>query len=171
MPKSVICNVEDYKLIDNQHVNEDVTSVTLPTIEMETTTVNAAGMLMAVDVPNPASLAAAEYSISHNNGTNTRYLQRPGRHSCEFRIAEQKYTVSKAEMGHRGAKVKMVGLFKSVEKGNVEKGNPRGSTVKFSLLRYEEFIDGDRVLLIDAMQNVYEVNGVRYSDEVQNLLR
>jgi len=62
-------------------------------------------------------------------------------------------------------------LRKSTEKGTIETGNPYGSTEKFSVLRYEEIVDGETVMLIDAMAGIIMVNGVNYTDPVENLLK
>ena len=52
MPQKVYNNVEGHRVIDNERVAEDVTSIALPTIEHPTVTISAAGMAMDVDMPN-----------------------------------------------------------------------------------------------------------------------
>ena len=51
MPSKVYNNVEDYRLIDNGRAVEDVQNVSLPTITRTSTSIDAAGMVAAVDVP------------------------------------------------------------------------------------------------------------------------
>ena len=51
MPQKVYNNVEGHRVIDNERVAEDVTSIALPTIEHPTVTISAAGMAMDVDMP------------------------------------------------------------------------------------------------------------------------
>ncbi|MBQ8201663.1 MAG: hypothetical protein IJZ74_07845, partial [Clostridia bacterium] len=90
MPKNVYVNVIGHRLIDNELLIEDVTSVGLPTFEHPTTAISKiSGMAMDVDMPNRTRLNAAEFSVSHNNGRNCRYLSNPGRHNFEFRTARQ----------------------------------------------------------------------------------
>lgn len=171
MPSKIYNNVVDHRLLDNGRVVEDVTSVTLPTIEHPTTSIASAGMVMDVDVPNMAHLNAMEISISHNNGVNCNYLASPGKHSLEFRLARQRYNVASGEIGFESVKYRIIGMTKSTEKGNIETNNPYGSTQKFSVLRYEEEINGKVNTLIDAMAGIIRINGKDYTSAVENLLK
>ena len=171
MPKIVYNNVVDHRLIDNGNVVEDVTSVSVSTLEHPTTTVNSAGMAMDVDVPNMAHLNAMEFTISHNNGVNCRYLANPGKHMLETRIARQRYNVAQGENEYESVKFRVTGLHKSTEKGTIENNNPYGSTDKYSVLRYEEEVNGEIVTLIDATSGIIRYNGVDYTSPVESLLK
>lgn len=170
MPKKVYNNVVDHRLIDNSRVAEDITSVSLPTIEHPTTAIASSGMAMDVDIPNLAHLNAMELSVSHNNGVNCRYLGSPGKHNLEFRIARQKYNVAEGDNEFEGAKFRFIAVHKSTEDGTIESGNPMGTTEKYSILRYEKEINGELVTLIDAMSGIIKVNGVDYRSPVESLL-
>lgn len=170
MPKRVANNVVDHRVLDNGNVCEDVTSITPPTISHTTTTIDASGMAMAVDMPNTTHLEAAELTIAHNNGVNCQQLNAPGKHNIECRIARQNYNVAAGENEFESVKVRAICVFKSKENGNVETGNPLGSTVKYSILRYEEIFNGETTLLVDAMAGIIEVNGKSYTDPVERLL-
>ncbi len=170
MPSKVYNNVEDHRLIDNGMMIEDVTKVGLPTLEHPTDEIKASGMVMDIDMPNTVHLNASEFTIYHNNGVNCKYLQNPGKHVTEFRVVRQRYDVAGGVIGHESVKFRVVGVHKSTEKGDIETGSPYGATEKYSLLRYEEEVDGTVVTLVDAMAGVLKFNGVNYNDEVQNLL-
>lgn len=170
MPQKVYNNIEGHRLIDNGRVVEDVTSISLPMIEHPTTTISASGMAMDVDMPNTTHLNAMEYSVSHNNGVNCRYLPDPGKHSMEVRIVRQRYNVAGGEIEHESVKVRLIGVHKGGEKGTVETGNPLGGTNKYSVLRYEEEIDGEVTVVVDAMAGVIRFNGVDYTDVVESML-
>ena len=83
----------------------------------------------------------------------------------------QRYNVQAGAIEHEQVKFRATVLRKSTEKGTIETGNPYGSTEKFSVLRYEEIVDGETVMLIDAMAGIIMVNGVNYTDPVENLLK
>ena len=170
MPKRVYNNVAGHRVIDNERVVEDVTSVTLPTVEHPTTTVDATGMVMAMDMPDTTRLNAMEFAIAHNNGLNGRYMSTPGKHQIEVRVARQRYDVNGAEIGLEPMKVRVTGMHKSTDKGTLETGNPYGSTEKYSVIRYEEEIDGEIVTEVDAASGVYRVNGVSVLDELESIL-
>ena len=170
MPQKVYNNVEGHRLIDNSRVAEDVTSVGLPTITHPTTTISASGMAMDVDMPNTTHLDAMEFSVSHNNGVNCEYLADPGKHFLETRVVRQRYNVAAGEIEHESVKYRVTGVHKSTEKGNIETGNPYGSTEKYSILRYEEEVNGKITTLIDAMAGIIKYNGKDCTNVVENLL-
>ncbi len=171
MPSKVYVNVEDHRLIDGKTTVEDITKVGLPTIKHTTTTIDAAGMVVAVDMPNATHLDAMDYTITHNNGVNCSLLATPGKHTQEFRTVRQKYGVAKAVIGHESVKFRLVGVHAETQKGDIETGSPYGSTEKYSCLRYEEEVDGKIVTIIDAMAGVIKYNGKDYTSDVKNLLK
>lgn len=171
MPKKVYNNIVDHRLLDNGVVTEDITSVTLPSIEHPTVTISASGMTGDVDMPNTSRVNAMELSISHNNGVNCDALSNPGKHSIELRIARQAYDVPKGEIGHEGIKYRFVCVHKKTEKGSVETGNPLGSTCTYSVLRFEEVVNGETKTLVDVMAGVLKFNGKDYTNSVENLLK
>lgn len=171
MPKSIKMNVTDHLLMDNNRECEDVTQVVLPSFEHPTTTVNTSGMTMAIDVPDQTKYNAAEFSVAHNNGINCEYLCTPGKHVMEFRTVRQKYTTSKTDIGLESVKFRVTGLHKSTEKGTIETGNPWGSTEKYSVIRYEEIVNGKTTVLIDGPGSRNQINGIDYADDVQKLLK
>lgn len=170
MPKKVYNNVVGYRVLDNGMVCEDVTGVTPPTIKNSTTTISVVGLVADVDMPDITHLDAMEMEIAHNNGVNCHLLASPGRHSIETRLARQRYDVPAGEINHEGMKIRAILMHKETNKGKFESGNPYGSTEKFSVLRYEEEINGEIVTLIDAMAGIIRINGKDYTSEVESLL-
>jgi len=171
MPQKVYNNVEGQRIIDNKRVCEDVTSVSLPTIEHPTSTISASGMVMDVDMPNTTHYNAMEIGISHNNGVNCAKLASPGKHNLEVRLVRQRYNVAGGAIEHESVKYRIIGVYKGTEKGTVETNNPLGSTDKFSILRYEEEVNGEIVVLIDAMAGIIKINGVDNASIIENLLK
>ena len=167
----VKCNVENHRLIDGKRTIEDITQVTPPTIEHPTTEIKAAGMVAKVDMPNVMHYNAMELEIAHNNGKNCNYLSTPGIHNIEFRVARQDYKVAKGEIYFEGMKIRAKCVHKSTQKGSIETDNPYGSTEKYSVLRYEEEVNGEIVTLIDATSGNIKINGKDYGSDVENLLK
>lgn len=171
MASKVYSNVEDHRLLDGKKVVEDVTKVGLPTITHPTTSIDASGMAMAVDMPNTTHVNAMDYTIVHNNGVNGKLLAVPGKHTQEFRTVRQRYNVAKGAFEHESVKFRLVGVHVETQKGDIETGSPYGSTEKYSCLRYEEEIDGTVVTVVDAMAGIIKYNGKSYTDVVQNMLK
>jgi P2 family phage contractile tail tube protein len=171
MPKRVYNNVEDHRLIDGKKTVEDVTKIGLPTIKHTTTTINAAGMAVDVDMPDVTHFDAMDYTITHNNGVNCNLLSNPGKHTHEVRTVRQRYSVAKGTIEHESVKYRLTGVHVETQKGDIETGSPYGSTEKYSLLRYEEEVDGKVTTLIDAMAGIIKYNGKAYTDTVANMLK
>lgn len=171
MPQKVYNNVEGHRVIDNGRVVEDVTKIGLPTIKRPTTELkNIAGMAMDVEMPNDTHLEAAEFTLYHNNGVNSKYLGTPGKHLVEARTVRQRYNTTTGEIEHESVKYRITGMHKETAKGDIETGSPYGSTEKYSVTRYEEEMDGEVVTIIDAMSGIIKYNGVEYTDVVESLL-
>jgi len=172
MPKRVYNNVVGSRIIDNGRVVEDVTQFSPPTIKHPVTSMqNVSGMAADVDIPDTTHVEAMEVSFKHNNGVNCRYLMDPGKHDIEGRFVRQSYNTAGAEIEHESVKFRMIGMHVENSKSELENGSPYGSTDKFSLLRYEEEINGNVVLLIDAMAGKITVNGRDYTSTIENLLK
>jgi len=175
MPKKVYCNIAKYRVLDtignNQMEIEDVTKIGLPTIKHTIINVKSAGMSMDVDMPDTTHLDAMEFTLYHNNGVNCNQLINPGRHVIEGRFAVQRYDVPQGDIGHEGAKFIITCAHTETQKGDLETGNPYGSTEKYSILRYEEELNGKKIVIIDAMTGQLQFNGKNYTDEVDNLLK
>ena len=169
--KAMKINVVDHLLKDGNRECEDVTSVALPVFEHPTTSIDTNGIALAMDVPDMTRFNAAEYTINHNNGTNCEYLSTPGLHNQEFRTVRQKYTTSKTKIEYESVKYRLTGMFKSREEGTIETGNPWGSVEKYSLVRFEEIVNGKQTRLIDGPNNIVKINGKDYADDVQRLLK
>ena len=172
MQQRVYNNIEKHRLIDNSRVVEDVTKVGLPTLKHTTSSLqNVSGMAMDIDIPDIAHMEAADFTITHNNGVNCQYLSQPGKHTIELRTARQAYVTSKSNMTHSVVKFRLTGLHVETQKGDIETGSPYGSTEKYSLLRYQEEVNGKVVTVIDAAAGILRYNGVDYTDAIDKLLK
>ncbi|MBR6241621.1 MAG: phage major tail tube protein [Lentisphaeria bacterium] len=176
MPAKVYNNVEGHRLLDKigdvSRVCEDVTQMTLPTLTHPTTSLeNVAGMAMDVDMPNITHLEKAEFSIAHNNGINCQFLATPGKHFIEARVARQVYNTTKGVIEYESVKAFITCVHKETSKGNIETGNPYGSTEKYSVLAYEEVVNGETTVKVDAVAGILEFNGTDYyGDNIETLL-
>jgi|GEM_PF-736636 len=171
MPTNVYYNIAGHRIIDNERVVEDVTSVALPTISHPTISIQkVSGLAADIDIPDRTHLDAMEFGVSHNNGINCQYLNEPVTHFFEVRVARQKYNVGREYVEHQPDKFRVKCLPKSTDKGSVEMGNPYGSTVKYSVLRYEEELNGEIITIIDSTAGIVRFNGKDYYDDIEKLL-
>ena len=171
MAQRVYCNVAKHRILDNNREVEDVTKIGLPTVKHPTSEIKSAGMVMDVNMPDVTHLEAMELTIHHNNGVNCKYLSEPGKHFIEVRTARQRYDVAKGDIGHESVKYRFTCAYVTTEKGDIETGSPYGSTEKYSILRYEEEVDGSVTTLIDATSGILKSNGKDCVNAVDNLLK
>ena len=175
MPQRVYNNVEGHRILDTvrgtQYVVEDVTKIGLPTIKHPTTELkNIAGMSMDVNMPTATHLEAMDFTLYHNNGVNSRYLAMPEKHFIEVRTVRQRYNNAGGEIEHESVKYRITCTHTETQKGDIETGSPYGSTEKYSVLRYEEEVDGEVTTIIDAMAGIIKYNGVEYTDVIESML-
>ena len=95
----------------------------------------------------------------------------PVKHTIEARTVRQSYNVAKGEIEHKSVKYRIVGVHVETQKGDIETGNPYGSTEKYSVLRYEEEVDGKIIIVIDATAGVIKFFDKDYTDVVNSMLK
>ena len=127
-------------------------------------------MAVGVDMPDTTRLDPMDFSIAHNNGVNCRYLAVPEKHLIEIRVARQKYDIAGAEIDLEGDTFRFTCIPVETSMGNLEMGNPMGSTVKYSILRFEVVLDGETVFIADAMAGLLVWNGAEVTGKVESIL-
>ena len=175
MPTRVYNNVDGHRVIDKvgrkTYTIEDVTKIGLPTFKHPTTELkNISGMAMDVNMPNTTHLEAADFTLYHNNGLNSQYLAVPEKHQFEVRTVRQKFVTAKGEIQHESVKYRVTGIHSETQKGDIETGSPYGSTEKYSLLRWEEEVNGKVIAIFDAISGIIKHNGKEYTDVIESML-
>ena len=163
-------NVVDYRVIWDGLKCEDITSITLPTLEHPTDTIQGEGLTADLDVANQSKVNSMELTIAHNNGVNCNHLKAPGIHTVEFRLARQRFDVTERFMGHESDKYICDIQHKSTEEGTVERGNPLGSTEKFTVFMYKKVVDGELVDHVDATAGILRLDNVDSVEDISAIL-
>lgn len=170
MPKKVANKVVGNKLMDGSYEIEDVTSVTIPDVEYGVDEFDVSGLAAVIEAIDPTHVNAMTFSIAHNNGLNCWRLNSPKKHQFELRIAQQVLNTSNGSVKPNSVKYRIDGMPKKISDGTVERGNPLGTTVDFTVLRFEKEVSGVVVTLIDALANIVKINGVDYTNQINELL-
>ena len=170
MPKKVHNKVVDQKIMDGSLEVEDVTSVTLPDVSFTTDEYDVSGLAATIEAVDPSHVDAMTLSISHNNGINCHQLAEPKRHKFEIRLAQQALNTGMGSTDYNSVKYRAEGTPKKISDGTVERGNPLGTTIDYSLTRFEKEVSGEVVTLIDALAGIVRINGVDYTSPIKALL-
>ena len=163
-------NVVEHRLLWDAERVEDITRITLPTLEHPTDTYSGEGLTADLDIPNESKVNAMEMSVAHNNGVNCNHLKQPGIHSIEVRIARQMLNTTNRQLGYESDKYRMEVEHKSTEEGTIERGNPLGSTEKFTVWSYQKVVDGNIVDHVDATSGILIKDGVDCTTDISAVL-
>lgn len=170
MNKQVHNKVVDSRIFDGSTLVEDVTSVDTPDIEFVNDEIDIPGATSKLNIISPYQVGAMTLTVNHNNGNGCDSLNTPETHKLEMRVARQVITTATGETSYESFKIRAWGTPMSVSRGSVERGNPMGSSVKFSLMRYEEERMGKTTILIDALAGKLEINGKDYASQINRML-
>ena len=170
MNKQVHNKVIDQRLFDWDTLVEDVTSIDTPEIEYVSDEVDIPGATAKINIVMPYQVGAMTVTINHNNGNGCDGLNAPETHKIELRMARQVISTATGNSEPELTKVRFTGTPMKVTRGSVERGNPRGQSVQFSVQRYEEEVGGKTVILIDALAGILQINGKDYASEINRIL-
>lgn len=170
MNKQVHNKVIDQRLFDGDTLVEDVTSIDTPEIEYVSDEVDIPGATAKINIVMPYQVGAMTVTVNHNNGNGCDGLNAPETHKIELRMARQVISTATGNSEPELTKVRFTGTPMKVTRGSVERGNPRGQSVQFSVQRYEEEVNGKVVILIDALAGILQINGKDYASEINRIL-
>lgn len=163
-------NVVDHKIYDGGVEIINVQEVVLPSIEFNTTDFTPGGIAGDLTLPNFYKLKAMTISVKHNGGSQNRELKRLGRHNFEFRLAVQELNGDTGELEAKAVKYRVGAVLTSTSDDKVSRDNPISNESQYSVLTYQEEIDGEIVTDIDILADKIMINGVTYTDKIAALL-
>ena len=149
----------------------DTSSVKRPSIENMTETIKGAGIMGEIDFPTLLQLAAMEYEISFKNaskeaielfGQETQHL--------EVRWATDYLDTSTAKVSIRACKDIIRGVPKKLELGTIETNAGNEATLPLEILYFKNIQDGEVLIEIDKLNNVFIINGVDYAKQLREAL-
>lgn len=149
----------------------DTTSLKRPSIEMLTDTIKGAGIMGEIDYPALAQLAAMEYEISFKT-TNKKAIALFGQktHHLETRWVTDVLDSATGNVGIRANKDIIKGVPKKIDLGSVEGNSNNEATLPLEVLYFKHIQDGETLIEIDKLNNVFIINGVDYAKELREAL-
>lgn len=134
--------------------------LTLPDFEPSSETVSGAGILGEIDDPTPGYFANQEIEIPFRilDKEATDMLDITKAVQLEIRGAEQT-TNSEGDIEFLGVRMVVRGRCKKFAPGKMKAGNPMDTSITLSILYILIELEGEPVLELDKMNEVFKING------------
>jgi hypothetical protein len=146
-------------------------SVTLPEINMKTSTVAGVGVNGELDSPTIGQFESMEQEVQFNTlfSSATDVMNPLTVVNLTFRAAQQVYDKT-GGYAFKGLRIVEMGRVKKFKPGKIEKGEAMEATVTLELTYIMIEVDGKQLVEIDKLNGVYKVNGVDMIAGVKSLI-
>ena len=164
--------INDYNAyLDGTKMIGVAASVTLPEVNMKTSTVSGVGVNGELDSPTIGQFESMEQEIQFNTlySSAKDALSPLNTVNLTFRAAQQVYDKT-GGYHFKGLRVVEMGRVKTFNPGKIEKGEAMEATIKLELTYIMIEVDGVQLLEADKLNGVYRVNGVDMLAEVNSLI-
>ena len=164
--------INDYNAyVDGTKMIGVAASVTLPEINMKSSTVSGVGVSGEIDSPTIGQFESMEQEIQFNTlySSTMDMLSPLSTVNLTFRAAQQVYDKT-GGYNFKGLRVVEMGRVKKFNPGKIEKGEAMEATVTLELTYIMVEVDGSVLLEADKLNGVYKVNGVDMLAGVNELI-
>lgn len=164
--------INDYNAyLDGTRMIGVAASVTLPEVNMKTSTISGVGVNGEIDSPTIGQFESMEQEIQFNTlySSAASMLSPLSTVNLTFRAAQQVYDKA-GGYSFKGLRVVEMGRVKSFVPGKIEKGEAMEATVKLELTYILIEVDGEQLLEVDKLNGVYKVKGVDMLAGINSLI-
>lgn len=164
--------INDYNAyLDGTKMIGVAASVTLPEVNMKSSTVSGVGVSGEIDSPTIGQFESMEQEIQFNTLYSSAMdtLSPLSTVNLTFRAAQQVYDKT-GGYNFKGLRVVEMGRVKKFNPGKIEKGEAMEATVTLELTTIKVEVDGAVLLEVDKLNGVYKVNGVDMLAGVNELI-
>ena len=146
-------------------------SVTLPEVNMKTSTVSGVGVNGELDSPTIGQFESMEQEIQFNTlySSAMDMLSPLSTVNLTLRASQQVYD-KQGGYNFKGLRVVEIGRVKKFNPGKVEKGEAMEATVTLELTYLMIEVDGQQLLEVDKLNGIYKVNGTDMLAGVNSLI-
>lgn len=157
------------KVLANGNELSNVSSVSLPEIEIKGEEISGAGILGSFTMPTPGQFGAMTSTVSlRAAGADKKYLL-ASTVNLEIRLAAN-MRASDGTLFVSGTRIYITGYPGKISNGSGEISKTRDESFDYSTVRYREVVDGEETLLIDQIAGVYKVGGVDMLSGIRSAL-
>ena len=149
----------------------DSASVKRPSIENMTETIKGTGIMGEIDFPTLLQIAAMEYEISFKSASKEAIdLFAQKTQSLEIRWATDYLDTETSKVSIRANKDIIRGVPKKIDLGSIETNSGNEATLPLEVLYFKHIQDGETLIEIDKLNNVFIINGVDYAKGLREAL-
>ncbi len=157
------------KVVANGSEEKNVTSVTLPDVEIPTQEIKGAGIFGSFNMPMPGQINAMSASITVRAAGAEKKNFIGSDVNLEIRFATN-CRASDGSLYVAGTKIFMRCSFTKIVGGKGEVGGTRDEGFEYSVMRYREIVDGEETILVDQIAGVFKKGGVDLLADVRSIL-
>ncbi len=163
--------VINFKVYENANDLLGIAEVTLPEIAQKTEEITGAGIAGGVSVPFIGQIEAMTTTLNFRSLTKSAIkLAEPVKHQLDLRAAQQYTDSSTGKVGIDRIKHVVIVQPVKINPGKLAPASTADAAVELATLYLATYINGEEVLEIDPINNIYKVNGVDYLTEVRKAL-
>ena len=146
-------------------------SVAMPDLTALTQSISGAGIAGNIDAVILGHFDAMSMTLNYRTLTEqSMRLFEPRRHNIDLRVAQQDEDTVKGEVVVNAIKHVMVVIPKAYKGGNVAPASANDASGEFTVRYWKTYRDGKKVLEVDPLNFIFEVNGVDYLADVRKAL-
>ena len=148
---------------------QDTTTVTRPSLEYLTDTISGAGIMGEIDLPALAQVGSMTEEIGlRRSNPKAISLFSPGAHELEIRWVTDIINSATGGVGVSACKEIIKGISKSMEGGSIENNAAQEGNLVLELVYYKFIQDGETLIEIDKLNNVFSVLGNDYAAQIRD---
>lgn len=171
MKKVVSSKTAGFNLYANAFRCEDVVSVELPEMELETEEVAGAGILGKIEMPAMTDVGSMEITVKLKATSSSRtYKELAKGGMLETRWATNVIdpTTGVPDLVSNKAYAKVV--LKKIADGTIENGSSQEAEMTFECLTWKRVVNGETVVEIDKLNNINKIAGQDFSSKLSSML-
>lgn len=171
MKKVVSSKTAGFNLYANAFRCEDVVSVELPEMELETEEVAGAGILGKIEMPAMTDVGSMEITVKLKATSSSRtYKELAKGGMLETRWATNVIdpTTGVPDLVSNKAYAKVV--LKKIADGTIENGSSQEAEITFECLTWKRVVNGETVVEIDKLNNINKIAGQDFSSKLSSML-
>lgn len=171
MKKVVSSKTAGFNLYANAFRCEDVVSVELPEMELETEEVAGAGILGKIEMPAMTDVGSMEITVKLKATSSSRTykeLAKGGMLETRWATNVVDPTTGVPDLVSNKAYAKVV--LKKIADGTIENGSPQEAEMTFECLTWKRVVNGETVVEIDKLNNINKIAGQDFSSKLSSML-